>query len=98
MYRESPRHITQKRAKLSRLPPVDDDAMNLSVKFSESNLGRETRMENSLIRSNIKVQLETPQHGQLITSYPSAEALIHGKNALIATKASLYMSHKHCQW
>jgi hypothetical protein len=93
-----PRHITQKRAKLSGLPPVDDDAVTLSVKFSESNLGRETRMENSLIRSNTKVQLETPQHGQLIASYPSAEALIHGKNALIATKASLYMSHKHCQW
>lgn len=98
LYRKSPRHITQKRAKLSGLPPVDDDAMNLSVQFSESNLERETRMENSLIRSNIKVQLETPQHGQLITSYPSAEALTHGKNAMIATKASLYMSHKHCQW
>jgi len=55
-------------------------------------------MENSLIRSNTKVQLETPQHGQLIASYPSAEALIYGKNAIIATKASLYMSHKHCQW
>lgn len=92
------RHTTQKRAKFSGLPPVGDDAINLSVKFSESNLGRETRMENSLIRSNTRVKLETPQHGQLIASYPSAEALRHGKNALIAAKASLYISHKHCQW
>nr|AIP87047.1 peroxicentin [Macrotermes barneyi] len=97
-HQKRPRFITKKQTKLSGLPPVGDDAINLSVKFSESDLGRQTRMENSLIRSNTRVQLETPQQGQLIASYPSAEALRHGKNAIIATKASLYMSHKHCQW
>lgn len=98
LYQQQLEHSIQKRAKLSGLPHVDDDALNVCVKFIESNLGRETRMESNLIRSNTKVQQETPQHGQLIASSPSAEALRHGKNALIATKASLYISHKHCQW
>jgi len=88
----------QRRAKLSGLPHVDDDAVNLSVKYSESHLGHETRLENNLIRSNTKIQQQTPQHGQLIESCPSQEALRHGKDALIAVKASLYISHKHCQW
>lgn len=86
-----------RRAKMSRLPHVDDEALKQSVKFSESNLGRETRMENSLVWSNTKVRQDSPQHGQLITSCPSDEAMRLGKDALIATKASLYISHKHCQ-
>jgi hypothetical protein len=98
LYQQQLEHSIQKRAKLSGLPHVDDDALNLCVKFIESNLGRETRMENNLIRSNTKVRQETPQQGQLIASSPCAEALRHGKDALIATKASLYISHKHCQW
>jgi hypothetical protein len=98
LYQQQLEHSIQKRSKLSGLPHVDDDALNICVKFTESNLGRETRMESSLIRSNTKVQQKTPQHGQLIASSPSAEALRHGKDALIATKASLYISHKHCQW
>ncbi|XP_021919989.1 peroxidase-like isoform X2 [Zootermopsis nevadensis] len=98
LYQQRSERSIQKATKLSGLPHVDDESINLSVKFSESNLGRETRMENNLIRSNTKVRQETPQHGQLIESYPSAEALRHGKNGLIATKASLYISHKHCQW
>ncbi|KAJ9595022.1 hypothetical protein L9F63_013688, partial [Diploptera punctata] len=83
--------------KFSRLPHVNQDSIDESIKFSESNLGRETRMENTLIWSDTRVRQETPQHGQLIESCPTAEALRHGKDALIATKASLYMSHRHCQ-
>jgi hypothetical protein len=98
LYQQELEHSIQKRAKLSGLPHVDDDALNVCVKFIESNLGRETRMESNLIKSNTKVRQESPQHGQLIASSPSAEALRHGKDALIATKASLYISHRHCQW
>ena len=83
--------------KFSKLPHIDDHSIDESVKFSELNLGRETRMENTLIWSNTRVRQETPQHGQLIESCPTAEALKHGRDALIANKASLYISHRHCQ-
>ncbi|PSN56140.1 hypothetical protein C0J52_03325 [Blattella germanica] len=94
-----PSLYTQKPAqkKIANLPHVNDHDISNSVQFSELNLGRETRMENNLVWSNTRVRQETPQHGQLIESCPSAEAMKYGKDGLIAARASLYMSHKHCQ-
>lgn len=54
-------------------------------------------MMNHFIGTGIQVREDSPSHGQLIDSYPFSEALMIGRNALIANRASLYLVQRHCK-
>lgn len=67
-----------------------------SVRFGGDNVDRLERLEINLDTSGVNVQHGTPMHGQLIASYPTREALEYGRDALVAVKASLQLTHNIC--
>lgn len=78
------------------MPKVDHREMTSTINFAQSIVNKMDRHESNIAGANIVVKKGTPMHGQLIDSLPSPEALQHGKDALIAVKASQYLASKHC--
>lgn len=76
-----------------KIPDID---LNRSVVFGNGVVNRMLRLETNLGWSNIHVKKGTPSHGQLIVSFPEKEALRQGKDALIATKATLHLMNSFC--
>uniref|UniRef100_A0A1B6E785 Heme peroxidase 2 n=2 Tax=Clastoptera arizonana TaxID=38151 RepID=A0A1B6E785_9HEMI len=81
---------------IRRLPNVDNREMVSTINFAQSVVNRMDRHESNIADADIVVRKGTPMHGQLIDSYPSNQALQHGKDALIAVKASQFLASKHC--
>lgn len=71
--------------------------LEASVTFARDTITRMTRLEMNLGGADVRVKQGTPAHGQLIDAYPSTEALLKGKDAWVAVKASLYLAHNHCR-
>ncbi|XP_067013234.2 peroxidase isoform X2 [Anabrus simplex] len=80
---------------LLELRDIDSKISN-SVAFGGDCVDRLERLEANLDTNGVKVQQGTPMHGQLIDSYPLTEALHHGRDSLVAIKASLHLMHSVC--
>lgn len=70
--------------------------LNRSVSFGHSVINRMLRLETNLGWSNVHVKKGTPSHGQLIVSHPEEEALKQGREALVASKATMHLMNMFC--
>ncbi|XP_075230965.1 salivary peroxidase/catechol oxidase-like isoform X2 [Lycorma delicatula] len=81
---------------IRKLPPIDNREIEMTVNFAQSLVNKMSRHEMNIVGSNVKVLSDSPGHGQLIESLPSPEAFQYHRDAMIALKASQYLSSKHC--
>ncbi|KAK7872169.1 hypothetical protein R5R35_001733 [Gryllus longicercus] len=88
-------HAAEQRPGLVQLRDIEEKIAS-SLRFGTDSVDRMSRMEQNLVSSGVNVREGTPMHGQLIASYPTNEALGHGRDAHIALKASMHLSHSVC--
>ncbi|NP_001164313.1 peroxidase precursor [Tribolium castaneum] len=77
-------------------PKITEKDLNRSVSFGNSVINRMLRLETNLGWSDVHVKKGTPSHGQLIASHPDEEALKQGRDALVATKATIHLMNMFC--
>lgn len=75
---------------------ITERDLNSSVSFANSIVNSMRRLEMSLGWSDIKVKAGTPSHGMFISFVPEREAVDRGKDALIATKATIQLLYRFC--
>lgn len=71
--------------------------LNDSIRFGQNMLGLLNRLETNLGRSDVKVQQNTPEHGQFIENRASLEGLEQARAALVVARASQNLVNLHCQ-
>ncbi|XP_063908765.1 peroxidase-like isoform X2 [Zophobas morio] len=75
---------------------ITEKDLNRSVSYGHSIVNRLLRLETNLAWSDVHVKKGTPSHGQLIVSNPDEEALRQGREALVASKATLHLMNMFC--
>lgn len=78
------------------LPKLESRELTSTVLFAENQLSMMGRVEKNIMNSNVRVRLGSVLHGAYIESLPSTDALLHGKDAMVALKASQHIGSKHC--
>lgn len=78
------------------LPKLESRELTSTVLFAENQLSMMGRVEKNIMNSNVRVRLGSLLHGAYIESLPSTDALLHGKDAMVALKASQHIGSKHC--
>lgn len=78
------------------LPKLENRELTSTVLFAENQLSMMGRVEKNIMNSNVRVRLGSVLHGAYIESLPSTDALSHGKDAMVALKASQHIGSKHC--
>lgn len=75
---------------------MENRELSSTVSLAENQLNMMGRHEKNLMASDVRVKLGSVLHGAYIESLPSTEALMHGKDAMVAVKASLHLGSKYC--
>lgn len=75
---------------------ITEKDLNKSVSFARDVVDHMQRLETNLGWANIRVELGSPSHGQLIDSEPEVEALRQGRHALVAAKATIHLMNTYC--
>lgn len=78
------------------LPKLENRELTSTILFAENQLSMMSRVEKNIMNSNVRVKLGSVLHGAYIESLPSTDALLHGKEAMVALKASQHIGSKHC--
>ncbi|XP_046398889.1 peroxidase-like isoform X2 [Ischnura elegans] len=81
----------------SKYPNVPPESIQASLNYGKDVLGRSSRLEMSLESADVKVLEGSAEHGQLIASYPKKESLRRQGNGLLASRASLHLTHTLCK-
>lgn len=79
-----------------RLPQLENKELHSTVSFAENQLTMMGRHEKNIMGSDVRVKLGSVLHGAYIESLPSTDALVHGKDAMVALKASQHIGSKYC--
>jgi len=79
-----------------RLPQLENKELHATVSFAENQLTMMGRHEKNIMSSDVRVKLGSVLHGAYIESLPSTDALAHGKDAMVALKASQHIGSKYC--
>lgn len=75
---------------------ITEKDLNSSVTFANNIVNNMKRLEVNLGWSDIKVKTGTPSHGMFISFAPEREAVVRGRDALVAMKASLQLLNSFC--
>lgn len=80
-----------------RFPRIDGATLNNSIAFAQSLVDRLSTLENNIANAGVELQARSPAEKQFWNSYPSADAFDRSIDAIIATKASLYLMQQNCR-
>ncbi|XP_011136255.1 peroxidase isoform X3 [Harpegnathos saltator] len=80
-----------------RFPRIDGATLNNSITFAQTLVDRMSTLENNIANAGIELQAQSPAEKQYWNSYPSADAFERSIDAVVATKASLYLMHQNCR-
>lgn len=80
---------------LSHIKITEKD-LNDCVSFGKRVVNMMQRLETNLDWAAIHIKKGSPSHGQLIESSPEAEALLQGRAAMVATRATVQLINTHC--
>ncbi|XP_054279946.1 peroxidase-like isoform X2 [Macrosteles quadrilineatus] len=79
-----------------RLPQLENKELHSTISFVENQLTMMGRHEKNIMSSDVRVKLGSVLHGAYIESLPTSDALVHGKDAFVALKASQHIGSKYC--
>lgn len=80
-----------------RFPRIDGTSLNNSIAFAQRLVDHMSTLERNIANAGIKLQSQSPAEKQFWDSNPSADAFERSIDAIIATKASLYLTHQNCR-
>nr|XP_050849210.1 peroxidase-like isoform X3 [Vespula vulgaris] len=78
-------------------PRITESTLNESINFAKTLVNRLGTLERNIINAGIQFEANSVAGKQYINAYPSEDALTKGIDALLVTKASLYLIHQNCR-
>ncbi|XP_014616357.1 PREDICTED: peroxidase-like isoform X1 [Polistes canadensis] len=80
-----------------RYPRITESMLNESVNFATTLVDRLSTLERNIVNAGVQFEANSIAGKQYINSYPSEDAFEKGIDAILATKASLYLIHESCR-
>lgn len=77
-------------------PQLEENALNVSLNFATETLNRIGRLEANIIFAGVDLSPNSPAFNQFVHLYPTKDAAEKGIDAIIASKASLWLAQRHC--
>ncbi|XP_047347771.1 peroxidase-like isoform X2 [Vespa velutina] len=78
-------------------PKITESTLNESLSFAKTLVNRLGTLERNIVNAGIQFDANSVAGKQYINGYPSEDALEKGIDALLVTKASLYLIHQNCR-